>query len=268
MSARKAQLAGLAAILALTTTAGCGLATDSSGDPPAAAPTSTKPLDPQLVLIDAVPGEKDGAYHFEVTGGDLPSSGVLDAPHQSALVKIEQHQTNPDFDLAMATLMVGKQTWVKMAITPSLPGLPKIPKNWQLIDGSKIKSQDLPIGYDGSTDPGYAQLLVQKSAGVKETGAGHYAGTTDLTRSADAEILDAKTLKKLGAKAKSVPFTATVDSAGNLTSLIAKIPAAAGVKARTYTIKYDGFGSTATPVAPAAGEQQKAASVIYQMLAG
>jgi hypothetical protein len=267
MSARKAQLAGLAAILALTT-AGCGLAKDTSGDTPAAVPTSTKPLDPQLALIDAVPGEKDGAYHFEVTGGDLPSSGVLDAPHQSALVKIEQHETNPDFTLAMSTLMVGKQTWVKMAITPSLPGLPKIPKNWQLIDGSKIKSKDLPIGYDGSTDPGYAELLVQKSTGVKETGPGQYAGATDLTQAGDAEILDAKTLKKLGAKAKSVPFTATVDGAGNLTSLIAKIPATAGVKARTYSIKYGGFGSTATPAAPAAGEQQKAASVIYEMLAG
>jgi hypothetical protein len=267
MSARKAQLAGLAAILALTT-AGCGLATDTSGDTPAAAPTSTKPLDPQLALIDAVPGEKDGAYHFVVTGGDLPSSGVLDASHQSALIKIAQHQTNPDFDLAMTTLMVGKQTWVKMAITPALPGLPKIPKNWQLIDGAKLKVQNMPIGYDGSTDPGYAQLLVQKSTGVKETSPGHYAGTTDLTQAADAEILDAKTLKKLGAKAKSVPFTATVDAAGNLTGLTAKIPAAAGVKARTYTIKYDGFGSTATPAAPAAGEQQKAAGVIYQMLAG
>jgi hypothetical protein len=266
MSARKAQLAGLAAILALTT-AGCGLATDP-GDTPAAAPTSTKPLDPKSALIDAVPNEKDGAYHFEVTDGDVPQSGVLDAPHQAAILKIEQHEKNPDFTLTMTTLMVGKQTWVKMAVTPALPGLPKIPKNWQLIDGAKIKDNQLPIGYDGSTDPGYAQLLVQKAQGVKETSPGHYAGSTDLTRSTEADIVDPKTLKKLGAKAKSVPFTAIVDSAGNLTSLIAKIPAAPGVEARTYSIKYDGFGATSAPAAPAAGDQQKAAGVIYQMLAG
>jgi hypothetical protein len=266
MSARKAQLAGLAAILALTTTAGCGLATDTS-DTPAAAPTSAAPLDPKLKLIDAVPDEKDAAYRFVVTGGDLPTTGVLDAPHQAALVKIDQHETNPDFNLAMTTLMVGKQTWVKMAITPSLPGLPKIPKNWQLLDAAKVKDSSL-IGYDGSTDPGYAQLLVQKATGVKETSPGHFAGTTDLTRATDAEIVDAKTLTKLGAKAKTVPFTATIDAQGNLTSLIAKIPAAGAVKAKTYSVKYDGFGTTAALAAPAAGEQQKAASVIYQMLAG
>ena len=125
MSARKAQLAGLAAILALTT-AGCGLATDKSDEPPAATPTSSTPLDPKLKLIDAVPDEQDAAYRFAVTGGDLPTTGVLDAPHQSALVKIDQHQTNPDFTLVMTTLMVDKQTWVKMAITPSVLGLPKM----------------------------------------------------------------------------------------------------------------------------------------------
>jgi hypothetical protein len=268
MSARKAQLAGLAAILALTT-AGCGLATDSSGAAPAAVPTSTKPLDPQAALVDAVPGDRDGAFRYEVTGGDLPTSGVLDAPHQALEIRISQHQTGPDFTLTMTARAVGKQTWVKMAITPAgLPGLPKIPKNWQLIDAAKLKGKDLPFGYDGSTDPGYALLLVQKATGIKEISPGHFAGTTDLTQSTEADIVDAKTLEKLGAKAKNVPFTATIDAKGNLTSLIAKVPAAGGVKAKTYSIKYGGFGATPVLAAPAPGEQQKATSVIYQMLAG
>jgi hypothetical protein len=204
-----------------------------------------------------------------VTGSETPASGVLDAPHRAALIKIVQHQTEgPDFSLTMTTLLVDKQTWIKMAFTPAgLPGLPKIPKNWQLLDVAKVKDKSL-IGYDGSTDPGYVELLVQKATGVKETSPGHFTGTTDLTQSTDAEILDAKTLTKLGAKAKAVPFTATIDATGNVTGLIAKIPAAGGVKARTYSVKYGGFGTTADLAAPAAGEQQKATSVIYQMLAG
>jgi len=266
MSARKAQLAGLAAILALTT-AGCGLATNT--DSSAAAPASTKPLDPQATLVDAVPGDQDGAFHYEVTGGDLPTSGVLDAPHQALEMRISQHQTKPDFTLTMTTRLVGKQTWIKMAITPAgLPGLPKIPKNWQLIDAAKLKGKNVQVGYDGSTDPGYALLLVQKASGIKETSPGHFAGTTDLTQATEADIVDAKTLEKLGAKAKTVPFTATIDAKGNLTSLIAKIPAAGGVTAKTYSIKYDGFGATPAVAAPAPGEQQRATSVIYQMLAG
>jgi len=128
--------------------------------------------------------------------------------------------------------------------------------------------QIIRVFRDGSLDPGYAQLLVQKATAVKETSPGHFAGATDLTQATDAEIVDAKTLAKLGAKAKTVPFTATIDAQGNLTSLIAKIPAAGGVTAKTYSIKYDGFGATPAVAAPAPGEQQKATSVIYQMLAG
>ena len=45
---------------------------------------------------------------------------------------------------------------------------------------AKVKDSGL-IGYDGSTDPGYAQLLVQKATGVKKTSPGHFAGTIDLT---------------------------------------------------------------------------------------
>jgi hypothetical protein len=267
MSARKAQLAGLAAILALTT-AGCGLASDRNGDTPAAAPASTTPLDPKLKLIDAVPDERDAAYRFDVAGAETPTSGVLDAPHKAALIKIVQHETGVGFSLTMTTLMVDKQTWLKMAFTPAgLAGLPKVPKNWQLLDAAKVKDKSM-IGYDGSTDPGYAQLLVQKATGVKETSPGHFTGTTDLTQATEAEIVDAPTLAKLGAKAKAVPFTASIDAKGNLTSLIAKIPAAGGVKARTYSVEYDGFGTTAALAAPAAGEQQKATSVVYQLMAG
>jgi hypothetical protein len=164
MTARKAHLAGLAAILALST-AGCGALKDAA-DAPVAAPASTKPADPKIVLIDAVPGDNDGAYHFDVKGGDLPTSGVLDAPKKALEVKIAQTEPDAGFTLTMTTRMIGEQTWVKMAFDPAtIPGLPKIPKKWQLLDATKVKDKDL-IGYDGSTDPGYAKLLVQKASGI------------------------------------------------------------------------------------------------------
>jgi hypothetical protein len=268
MTARKAQLAGLAAILTLSTTAGCGALSDVSDDTPSAAPTSTAPLDPQIVLVDAVPGDDDGAYHFDVKGAETPTSGVLDAAHKAVEIKVVQKETDVPFTLTMTTRMIGDRTWVKMAFTPaSVPGLPKVPKSWQLLDAAKVKDKSI-VGYDGSTDPGYAQLLVQKASGIKQSSPGHFTGTTDLTQSTEAEIVDQKTLKALGAKAKKVPFTAVVDAQGNLTSLIAKIPAAGQAKAKTYAVTYSGFGQTATPAAPAAGEQQKAASVIYEMMEG
>jgi hypothetical protein len=63
-----------------------------------------------------------------------------------------------------------------------------------------------------------------------------------------------------------VPFTATTDAEGHLTRLVLKIPAAGKAKAHTYSVAYDGYDSTATPGAPAAGEQQKAVPAVYDML--
>jgi hypothetical protein len=136
-----------------------------------------------------------------------------------------------------------------------------------LIWCSQAMQAAIPLTFSNHP-PSRPNPFLSAGVGGAASPAGELARAIDLTRTTDAEIVDAKTLKKLGAKAKAVPFTATTDAKGNLTSLIVKVPAAAGVKAKTYAVKYDGFGTTPAVAAPAAGEQQKAASVIYQMLAG
>lgn len=119
-----------------------------------------------------------------------------------------------------------------------------------------------------STDPGYAEDLVRASAGLKRTGPGHFAGTTDLTRSTEAEIVDDKTLEALGTRAKAVPFTAVLDAEGRLTTLTVKIPAAGKTKTQTYSVHYSGFGTTPSPAVPAAGDQEKAPADVYDLLRG
>jgi hypothetical protein len=267
MTARKAQLAGLAAILALSTT-GCGIVTADDGDTPTAATTSSAPAEPRDVLLDAIPGDQASAYHFDVKGSEVPMSGVLDASKKAVEIKVVQTEPDAGFTLAMTTRMIGEKTWVKFVIKPAnMPGLPKIPKNWQLLDPAKLQDKSI-VGYDGSTDPGYVWALVNDAAAVKQTSPGHFTGSADLTKTTQAEIVEEKTLTAMGAKAKAVPFEAVVDAGGHLTSFVAKIPAAGGHKATTYSVKYSGYGKTATPAAPAAGEQQKATSVIYEMLRG
>jgi hypothetical protein len=63
-----------------------------------------------------------------------------------------------------------------------------------------------------------------------------------------------------------VPFEATVDGQGRLTSTVVRIPAAGQTKAGTYKIKYTGYGSTPTPAVPAADEQQRATKDAYELL--
>lgn len=265
MTARKHRL-GLAALLSLTlaSAAGCG----TSDKPAAEKPTKVSVATPREALLQAVPDEKVAAYKFDIKGGVTPMSGVLDAPRKSVELKIVQREPDVGLTLTMIALVVEEQGWIKLDFKPAnLPGLPKVPKKWLLLDPSRLKDQQSsPLQYGEETDPGYTALLVQSASDLKETAKGRYAGTVDLTQATEAEIVDEKTLKALGAKAKAVPFTAAVDGAGRLTSAVVKVPAAGKTKASTYQVTYSGFGATATPAVPAAGEQTKATAPVYELL--
>jgi len=269
INARWAHVAGFAAVaaLAVATVTGCG-ATDSGTDKPAADKPST-PADPRETLLDAVPDQQDGAFRFTVKGGTTPSSGVLDVAKQAAEITIVQTEKDPDFTMKLDTRTVGGKFWVRLAFTPaSLPGLPKLPKKWMLLDPAKLKNaNDLKLAAE-DTDPGYTSQVVENAAGITEKSPHHYAGTTDLTKLTEADIVDAATLKALGAKAKAVPFQAVVDAAGHLTGITLAIPAAGKTKAQKYAVSYTGFGGTTAPAAPAAGEQQKAVATIYEFMNG
>ena len=271
MTARLARLAGLgtALTLSLVTVAGCDSA-GSARDAGAGAADSPAAVAPRDALRNAVPDESTGAYHFAIRGGSSPMSGVLDAPKKTIRLEISQHEADPGFTLDMKFLVIEQQAWTKITFTPAtLPGLPKLPKKWMLLDTSKVKDkQDGPLAYGDEADPGSAAAVFQNASDVEQTSSGHFAGVTDLTKAADAEIVDAATLTALGAKAKKIPFTAVVDAEGRLTSAVVKIPAAGKTKAATYAITYDGYGTTETPVAPAASDQQKAVPAVYDMLNG
>jgi hypothetical protein len=271
MTARLARLAGLGAALTLSlvTVAGCDPA-GSTSDPGARATDSPAAVAPRDALLNAVPDASVGAYHFAIKGGSTPMSGVLDAPKKTIRLEISQHEADPGFTLDMKFLVIEQKAWTKITFTPAtIPGLPKLPKKWMLLDTSKIKDKENgPLAYGEEADPGSAKAVFQNASDVKQTSTGHFAGVTDLTKAADAEIVDGAALTALGDKAKKIPFTAVIDAKGRLTSAVVKIPAAAKTKATTYSITYDGYDTTETPVAPAAGEQQKAVSAVYEMLNG
>ncbi|GIF00295.1 hypothetical protein [Paractinoplanes rishiriensis] len=259
MTARKTYLTGFAALLALSV-AGC-----NAGDSVGAVAEKLAPT-PKQQLLDAVPDEKDSVYRFDVKGGETPMSGVLDVPNKAVEVKFVE--SDEDFTLTMSFLMVGEKAWTRIAFKPAdLPGLPKFGKKWLLLDEGKLADKEL-LKAPSEADPGNTGVLVFNATEVTETGAGRYTGTTDLQKSAEAEIVDAETLTALGEQARTVPFEATVDREGHLSTLTVKIPAAGTAKAQTYQVSYTGFGKTPTPEAPAAGAQQKASAQVYEMLNG
>lgn len=259
-----ARIAGLGAVLLVATVAGCGFGS-TAAKPGATAATRT----PAQVLLAAVPTEKAGPYRFTVTNTDGKLAGVVDATKKAVSIGITQKQAGVPVTLDMKFLIVDTRSWVKIKLTPAgVPGLPRLPSKWQLLDPSKIKDKaNSPLSYgDEQSDPGYAHEVIANAVTVEQTSAGHFRGVTDLSLTGVEDIVDDATLKALGAKAKAVPFTATTDAKGRLNRLDVKIPAAGKTKAHTYSVIYDGYDTTATPAVPAAGEQQKAVPAVYDML--
>jgi hypothetical protein len=268
MTVRRVRLAGLGALLAVSVAAagGCGVA-DAVREPRASA--AATPLAPRDALLKALPDADTGSFRFTVKGGTLPMSGVLDAARHSYRVDMSQREPNFGFTITMNFLVVEKQSWIKISFSGAedVPGLPKLPKKWMLVDPAKIDDgQDAPLEYADETDPGEAGAILRAIVDVEQATPGQFTGTTDLTQQGKAEIVDAATLKALGAKAKAVPFEAAVDSQGRLTRAIVRIPAAGKTKAATYEVTYDDFGTAPTPTVPAADQQQKATKAAYEML--
>jgi hypothetical protein len=266
MNVSEVRRAGLSVLLAVgvAIAGGCGVV-DAGKD---AAPASAKPLEPRDALLASLPDASTGSFRFKVEDGETPSAGEIDAGRRSYRVGFRYREPEAGFTLHSDYLVVEKQSWIKIRFTGTegLTGLPKLPKKWMRIDPAKIKGDDVPVGYENETDPGEAGAVLRAIVEVRQTGAGRFTGTTDLTRQGEAEIVDPARLRALGEKAKAVPFEATVDGQGRLTSAVVRIPAAGKTKAGKYAITYTGYGNTPTPVAPAADEQQEATEAAYELL--
>src|SRR5258708_26247455 len=87
------------------------------------------------------------------------------------------------------------------------------------LDSTKVEDKaQLPIDDAGSPAIGTANML-QGAADVKQADATHFSGVVDVTQIDSLVAPDQELLKKVGDKAKAVPFTATVDEQGRLTAL-------------------------------------------------
>jgi len=266
MNVSEVRRAGLSVLLAVGVAAvgGCGVA-DAVKD---AAPASAQPLAPRDALLESLPDTSTGSFRFTVEDGRTPTAGEIDAGKQSYRVGFRYRQPDAGFTLHSDYLVVRERSWIKIKFTGAkgLTGLPKLPKKWMLLDPAKVKTKDVPVAYENETDPGDAGTVLRAIVEVEQTSPGHYAGTTDLTQQGEVEIVDAARLRALGPKARAVPFEATVDSQGRLTSTVVRIPAAGKSKASEYEVTYTGYGSTPTPSEPPADEQQRATRNAYELL--
>ncbi|GAA1603878.1 hypothetical protein [Actinoplanes couchii] len=218
-------------------------------------------------LTDALPADDTPVFRYTIKGGVQPISGVVDAPNKSWTQEIEEEVPDGDFTFSMKLMVIGDQAWTRMSFdgAPEGIGLPKVPKKWMKLDLTKLPEKDAEeLVYDGETDPGFVGSLLLAASDLKESGSGTFTGTTDLTRTTAAQIVEEKTLTALGEQAKQVPLTVTVDAQGRVGTAVVEIPAAGTTKAATYRVTYDQYGSAAAVKAPADGV--KAPADVYELL--
>ncbi|KUL30526.1 hypothetical protein [Actinoplanes awajinensis] len=252
----------LAAVAAIGILAGCGQATEAEQPTP---PT------PAETLKKAVPAASAEPFHYVIKGGTQGLSGVVDTAGKAMTTEISEKIPEAGLTLSMTFMVIGEDSWAKISFgdAPANLGLPKLPKKWMKLDLSRLGADaKKDLTYDGQSDPGFVSTLIDAADGLTETSPGHFTGTVDLTEATEADVVEAATLTALGAKAKAVPFEAVLDDRGRISTATVKVPAAGKVKADTYLVTYDRYGSAPSPQAPAGSAQVAAPKAAYELLNG
>ncbi|MFG3686253.1 hypothetical protein [Micromonospora sp. NPDC047740] len=270
MNIRRWSVGVLAAALFVPALAACKSEAGSPSADSKSAAAQGIPADPKEALAAATKEIQKGNFTFGIKGGEFNGSGTVHMPSKSAEMKLESGQTaNDDLAMSMHLVFIDADSWVKLelagAMADAVPGFKAMKGKYQHLDRSKIKdAKELNFDFT-DVDPAGTDKMIKAITDVKQTGEGTYAGTIDATKASDSDLLDAETVKALGAQASAVPFTAKLDAQGRLTEFAVQVPAASGAEAQAVTVTYADYGSAAAVKAPPAGQVVEASDQLYQM---
>lgn len=232
--------ASAALILALS---GCGGSTPTDGDSAKNASASSAPAkDAAQTVADAFKKSTGTNFKFELIDADGTQTGVYDAKSKglSMTGKID----GEEFEM----IFIGTDFYMKGFPPPN-------DKKWVHIDLSQAAEA---AGAPDASDPLGILGFLTAATDVEAAGEGKYKGTFDLTKAAtgaDEKVKAAAeaAVKKLGDRAKAVPFEVTLDGEGRVTRYKVDMPTEDG-KTETMEMKASDFGTEATVAKPAASE--------------
>jgi hypothetical protein len=268
---RTPRLAGLGlvttAAVALAV-AGCDNASTTPGATGASeAPTtgassasSASPADPAAASALATATAKLDQTSFKITvtsGSGFKLTGAIDAPHSTGTADVTA--TGPNASVAIKTLLISQDLYVQ------IPGITKT-GTWTHVDGSRLPA-DASIGLKpDQIDPVNTAKLLSSTTDVHSTGSNAYAGTLDLTKAAGLAGVSKVTIDGYGQAASQVPFTAGVDSQGQLQELTIDLPPVNGQKTAPIDVLYSDYGAPVNVQRPAASNVTEAPDSIYKAL--
>jgi hypothetical protein len=239
-----------------TTSATPGTETPSADSPSSSSASADPAAASQLATATAKLDQT--SFKINVTSGSgFKLTGAIDAPHSTGTADVTA--TGPNASVSVKTLLVDQDLYVQ---------IPGITKNgtWTHVDGSRLPAGSSIGLRPDQIDPVNTAGLLSSTTDVHSTGSNSYAGTLDLTKAAGLAGLSKVTIDGYGAAASKVPFTAGLDSQGQLQELRIDLPAVNGQKTEPIDALYSDYGAPVDVKRPAASEVTEAPDSIYKAL--
>jgi len=258
---RTPRLAGLGlatmATVALAT-AGCGDNATGASTPSSAAsaaPSATTSADPAAAakLAQAVEQLDQTSFTLTATSGSgFRMTGSIDAPNGKAAAQLTA--SGPNAEINVKTTLIGQDLYAQV------PGITKA-GTWTHVDGSRLPA-NANIGLrPGQIDPVNTANLLKATTDVKATSDNSYTGSVDLSKVAGVAGLGQVTIAASDAPVQNVPFTATLDAQGRLSTLTVNLP-----QADPLQVAYANYGQPVQVTAPAPSEITEAPDSFYSSL--
>jgi len=209
---------------------------------------SPSPVDPVAELADAISKTRVTTLTFTIDSG-RPGVGKLHGVGASDPANRRQTLTMTITADGKTTheqvITIGTDLYLK-SDEPS-PGVSR--KKWMHIDTAKAGGLSADQ-FGGLTDPSGLESYAKAATTVHRTGPRQYEGTLDFTKMAPA-MAAGSIPSTIGDAVKAVPFTATTDEQGRLTSMVIKMPSMGeGMPATTGTVRFADFGAPVKIQAP------------------
>lgn len=215
MKIRRLAIAGVAVFAAAGLMAGCGAKNGTGASAsPTAKPSPT--LAPKEALLASTKSLATSTYKFTIKSAGLTGNGAADPTNKTA--KATATGQMDGVSLKVDFIQIANDLYAKLDLGPVTSQLGIQTDKYYHADASKLgDATSMPFGDTGQ--PVDANGLLAGLNDVKTTDGKHFTGTIDATKMTGDEALDSDAVSKAGDKAKSIPFTATLDDQGRLTDL-------------------------------------------------
>jgi hypothetical protein len=254
---------GLSALAALClAVSACGTASTGTGGllGSQAATGSPSPAVSKDALLASIKELGTTSYKYTGTQAGVTLTGVADPPKKAA--NVSARGTVSGIAIKEDVIGIGNDLWVKADLGSALNRqLGVKTTRWMHVDTTKLgAAANLPFHLAGGDVLDISGLL-NGVTDVHRTDARHYTGTINLTSASGVSALSQDDLDKLGAKAKAMPFTATLDERGRLVDVA--VDTSSVDKSVSFKLAISDYGAPVAIAKPASSVEAPAG--VYQL---